>query len=695
MTRISSYGSYLNTIRTVSGGQKNIDMLSEQLTTGKKATDVAFYGTQSQRLLDLKSEVVRRQAYSQTIEQTSSRVQSYNTIMQRMSDMATELASTTRIPEGPGAVRVSSVKNATSGAMQVSVDQTNSRFMAEATYTVSAVPSEKGPAGSFDVTVTDGLGGKATHTINLKQVPPQVDADRFTISGGPGDGAVIKLNVDKLEGPGTSSFDVSWPEMASTKEIIRGMTEELKSLLNERVGDRYIFAGSRYGTRPVNDLISAKQVSRVTLVGQRGDPGETYEMVLNGKRFSYTTTGKEQSLDEVLSNSKGTGIVDQIKAYNPPFNVTPSISNGIVTFTATDPKEKFTLTSAVFDNGTHANTIEPAPLALSAGTAPYTVQNAGETTKQVDNIKLHGPEADVGDVFNISIGARTIVQNEGAPEQVIIAGPTPYSYVISATDVDILNGTTPVPADAPGQTPSYTTPTSMSNWVAQRMAVQINADPAGTVVASIDPADDTNIILTAKENNSQFQTEASINNAGNKPMFITNTVPDLAEQDDFGGIVDPPGLPYYDTEYSKQQDSSAASDVANIQVDDGITVKYGVTSTDPAIQKLVSALRDLTAIVTRPGEYSTQMREVRDQLTDATGSLRAVQARVANAYTTIETVKTRHEEAITKASNELGDIQGIDENEVAVRLQATMNSQQTAYAVAGKLQTLSLINFLS
>lgn len=695
MTRISSYGSYLNTMRTVSGGQKNIDTLSEQLTTNKKSTDVAFYGTQSQRLLDLKAEVVRRQAYSQTIDQTSSRVQSYNTIMQRMSDMASELASTTRIPEGPGAVRVSSVKNATSGSMQVSVDQKNSSFMAEATYTVSAVPSEKGPVGSFDVTITDGLGGKATNTVNLKQVPPQIDADRFTIAGGPGDGAVIKLNIDKLEGPGTSSFDVSWPEMASTKEIIRGMTEELKSLLNERVGDRYIFAGSRYSTRPVDDLISAKQVSRVTLIGQRGDAGETYEMVLNGKRFSYQTTGKEKSLDEVLTNSNGTGIVDQIKAYNPPFNVTPSISNGIVTFTSTDPKEKFTLTSAVYDNGTHANTIEPAPLALSAGTAPYTVQNASETTKQVDNIKLHGPEADVGDVFNISIGARTIVKNEGAPEQVIVAGPTPYSYVISATDVDILNGSTPLPASAPGQTPAYTTPTSMSNWVAQRMAVQINDDPAGTVIATIDPHDDTNIILTAKENNSQFQTTADVNNAGNKPMFITNNVPDLAEQDDFGGIVDPPGLPFYDTDYNKVRTSTAASDISSVQVDDGINVKYGVTSTDPAIQKLVSALRDLTALVSRPGEYSTRMRDVRDQLTDATGSLRAVQARVANAYTSMETVKTRHDEALTKASNELGDIQGIDQNEVAVRLQSALNTQQTAYAIAGKMQSLSLINFLS
>lgn len=688
MTRISAYGSYINTIRTLTGGQSTIDDLSAQLNTGKKSTDVSFYGTQSQRLLDLKSELVRRQSYSQTIDQTMTRVKSYDTLMERMADMASELSSATRLPQGPGEPRISSVTNQSSGAMKVSVDTINSSFKAEATYTISSVPSKSGAPGSFDVTITDGLGGRSTNTINLKQVPPQVDADRFIISGGPGDGAVIKLNIESLEGTGLSSFDVTWPDLASTKEVIRGMTVELQSLLNERVGDRYLFAGSRYNTKPVDDIVAAKQISRTTLVGERGDAGETYEMVLNGKRFTYVTTGNEASLDEALTNSSGTGLVDQIQAYsNPPFNVTASVSNGIVTITGNDVKEKFTLTSQVYDNGTHNNTVLAAADAIDAGNAPFTIQEATETQQQIDNVKLHGNDADVGDVFNMSIGARTIVQNENAPPQVIIAGPTNYSYVVGAKDFDELkahNATQPANAQL-----------SMSGWVAQKLTGQINADPAATVVASVDPADETNIVLTAKEPNSQFQTTADINNSGNQTRLITNDIPPLAEQDVFEGIVGPPGLPFYDTQFQTTREVSASYDIAQLQVDDNLTVKYGVSSNDPAIQKLVSGLRRLTAAVSRPGDYSELMNEGKNLLIDAQNELRGVHARVVNAAATMDNTQSRHQDAVAKAQNELAGIEGVDQNEVAVRLQAALSTQQASYTITGKVQSLSLINFLA
>jgi len=688
MTRISSYGSYLSTLGGLTNGQRQIDDLSTQLNTLKKSVDVSYYGTQTQRLLDLRADYAKRQSYTNTIDQSMTRVKSYNTIMERMVDMASELSNTSRLPQGPGEVRVSSVVNSNADSMKVSIDQTNSAFKVEATYTVSAVPSSTGPTGSFDVTVTDGLGGKSTNTINLKQVPPQVDADRFIINGGPGDGAVIKLNIDKLAGGGTSSFDVTWPDLASTKELIKGMTTELQSMLNEKVGDRYLFAGSRVSTKPVGDIISAKQIMRTTLVGERGDSGEVYEMVLNGKRFTYTTTGKEASLDEVLTNSSGTGIVDQMQAYKPPFNVTLSVSNGIVNATANTVGDSFTLTSAVYDNGTHNNAVLPAPGAIDGSQAPYTIQEASETQNQIDHVKLHGNEADVGDVFNISIGARTIVQNENAPPQVIIAGPTQYSYAISPADTDVLNGNTPVPA-------GFTTPSSMSNWVAQKLSAQINADPASTVTASIDPADDTNIVLTAKANNSEFQTTATINNAGNSSRLTTNEIPPLADQDVFADLAEPPNLPFYDVEFSTQTNNSDAYALAKMTVDEGLQVTYGVSSNDPAIQKLVSSLRRLTQAISQPGRYSEIMSEGRDLAIAAQNELKGVSARVVTASTTMENAQTRHANAMAKGESEMAQIEGVDENEVAVKLQAALNRQQASYTVTGRTASLSLVNFLS
>lgn len=679
MTRISSYGSYLTTLQALGSGQSNIATLSEQLNSGKKATDIAYYGTQTQKLLDLRTELAQRTGYSQTIDQVMTRVKTYDTVLTRMEDMVTELSSVSRLPAGPGSPGISAITNASSGAMKVSVDTVGSRFTAEAKYTITAVPSETGPAGSFDVTVVDGLGGKSTNTINLKQVPPAVDADRFVINGGPGDGAVIKLNIEKLEGPGTSSFNVTWPDLSATKELVKGMTAELEALLNERVGDRYLFSGSRLNTMPVTDVISAKQVMRTTLVGSRGDADEVYEMVLNGERFTYTTTGTEASLDEVLTNAAGTGIVDQIRAFTPPFNVSINTHNGIVTVTGNDPAEKFTLTTAVYDNGMHDNGVLPAPAALNPGQAPYTIQVANTTDPQIDNVKLHGDEADVGDVFNMEIGARTIVQNENAPPQVIIAGPTKYSYVVSAKDVDeaALAGI------------------GITELVTQKLVAQINADSASTVTASIDPGDTTNIVLTGKLPNTEFQTTASVNNAGNKNALITNELPPLAEMTAFSEEVEPPKLPFYDVDYRTIGSNAAAYDIANMAPDEGLRVNYGVTSNDPAIQKLVTGLRQLTAAISRPGEYSTLMKDARNTLISAGSEIRGVHARVVNASATMDNAQTRHQEALTKVKNEIAGIEGVDKDEVAVRLQAAMTTQEGAYTVAGRMQSLSLINFLT
>lgn len=695
MTRISSYGSYLTTLQTITGGQRNIDTLSEQLNTGKKATDISYFGTQAQRLLDLRAEVVRRTGYSSTIDQTMTRVKSYNTLMERMSDMATELSSTSRLPAGPGTPRISAVTNASYPSLKVSVETTGSRFTVEATYTVTAVPSATGKAGTFDITVTDGLGGKSTNTVNLTQVPPAVDADIFTINGGPGSGAVIKLNFDELKGGGTSSFTVTYPELTATKELVKSMTTELEALLNERVGDRYLFSGSRLNTKPVNDLTAAKQVMRTTLVGQRGDPGEVYEMILNGKRFTYTTTGAEGSLDEVLTNASGTGLVDQIKAATPPFNVTVGVSNGIVTVAGITASDKFSLSTRVYDNGTHNNIVLPPAGAVNPGEAPYTTQQATDLLPQIDQLKLHGDNADIGDVFNIEIGARTIIENEGAPPQVIISGPQKYAYVVGPKDTEVMAALPAVPPSQPGQNPVFTAPTSMANWVAQNLAVQINADPSSTVTASIDPADDTNIILTSKQPNSQFQTTAGINNAGNVNQLITKDIPPLAEQTVFEDNKPPPALAFYDSEYVTLGSSTAAYDLATMSPDEGLRVVYGVTSNDPAIQKLVAGLRRLTAAVSRPGDYTALMNEGRELLIDAKNELRSVQSRVVNAASTMDNAQSRHQDSITKAKNEMGTIEGVDPNEVAVKLQAALSSQEAAYTIAGRLQSLSLINFLT
>jgi len=43
---------------------------------------------------------------------------------------------------------------------------------------------------------------------------------------------------------------------ATTQNLVKGALEQIEYYLNQKVGDRYIYAGSRYGTAPVTDLLA-------------------------------------------------------------------------------------------------------------------------------------------------------------------------------------------------------------------------------------------------------------------------------------------------------------------------------------------------------------------------------------------------------------------------------------------------------
>jgi len=684
ITKLSSYAVYANQVRTITQQQRDINDLSAQMSTGKKSLDVAHFGMDAQRLLDLKSSFARHQGYQNAISHVTPRIQAYDKILERMNTLLTDLTSTTRIPPGPGTPRISAVTNANNNTLRVSVNDTQSRLNTTATYTVTAVPSTNGPQGSFDVTITDGLGGRATNTINLKQIPPQVDHDRFIISGGPGDGAIVKLDIHQLNGPGSSSFNVDFPEITASRVLVQGAITEVEALLNERLGDRYLFSGSRFDTKPVGDITAAKQVTRVTLTGQRGDEGEVYEMILNGRRFTYTTTGTERSHEEVLTNTAGTGLVDQILNANPPFNVTASVHNGIVTFTGNNVGDKFTLRTQVYDNATYVN----------AATDPVVTTPANATTQEVQQLTLiggpaGGVNADIGDTYTITLGARTIVQNPGAPEQVIIAGPEKYAYVLSSEDMDIVRGITPPPA-------GFVAPTSAMNWVAQRLAAQITNDPSSPVTAAVSPApDDTRLVFTARNVNQTFETTVTVNNAGNRNQLITNTLPPLAGQESFEREARDPDLPFYDSQFGRQAQQASAWDIARVNGDDDLRVSYGVTSTDPAVQKLISGLRRARAAVENPGQYEKLMAEARDLLGQAQTGLRQIQSRVVNAHALLNSANERHTDSMNRLTTEIAGIEGIDENEVAAKLRQAMTTQEANYTITGRIAQLSLVNFLA
>ena len=109
ITGVSSYSKYLSLVRNLSGGQNDINRLSEQLTTGKKSVDLNAYGPEVQKLLDLRAEMAKKDNYIQSINTAAPRVKATDKVLTSLESMVSSWTSSTTFPFQPGPASVTTV----------------------------------------------------------------------------------------------------------------------------------------------------------------------------------------------------------------------------------------------------------------------------------------------------------------------------------------------------------------------------------------------------------------------------------------------------------------------------------------------------------------------------------------------------------------------------------------------------------
>lgn len=679
ITGVSSYSKYLSLVRNLSGGQNDINRLSEQLTTGKKSVDLNAYGPEVQKLLDLRAEMATKNNYIQSINTAAPRVQATDKVLTSLESIVSSWTSSTTFPFQPGPASVTSPINTNPDGMKVTIDSAKSKLTVGAKYTVTAVPSQQGGNGTFDVTVTDGLGGKTTRSINLGTTPPNDGKGyNFNISGGPGEGAMLNLTFDTLKASASSSFTVSFPQADQVKERAEGAMRDIQALLNQRFGDRYLFAGSRYGTEPVTDLLATKQTSKITLNGAVVNADDYFEVTVSGQTFGYQV----QAADPKSLTFVAQTLTTQINAANPALPMTVSTSNGIITLVGQDPGQKFDLSARVVNSATVENSVD----------TPSTTQAPTAGLPQIDRFTLNGAAVDIGDTFEFTVAVgdpddpynqNYYTRNPTAPHDLPPYQTYTVRYTVSDTD--------------------YAAGVNNVGQVADRLRQQfatLNPAPPVTIDAV---GNGPGIALTSTANadpnhpnrTSLFSTSAKVTNGSLENTITVGTLP--PEQDSLINVpyADPPDLPFYDTEYLAKGKNAEAYRKSQVTIDDNLNIAYGVSADDKAFQTLVKAMQMVRTAAANPGkwtEYSTQAREM---LTQATDQIRSIHAKVASDSATLENIKTSHSESVATLTERIAKIEGIDENEVAARLSSAMNVQQATYAVAGQTQKLSLLNYLA
>ncbi|WP_029007954.1 hypothetical protein [Azospirillum halopraeferens] len=677
ITQVGNYAKYLGLVRTLSTAQTNVDDLSRQLTTGKKSVDLKPYGAETQKLLDLRAELVKRENYVQNIDTALPRLKATDLVLTQLGKMASDWQSSNLMPFNPGPVSLTSPYNDNPSGMQTRVNVDRSTFTQNARYTVTAAPSATGGNGSFDVTVTDGLGGRSVRTINLNRVPPtDGDGYNFTIAGGPGEGAVLNLTFDQLTAAGSSSFTVSWPQANQTLERVEGAMRDLQQLMNERFGDRFLFSGSRFATEPVTDLMAGKQHSKITFNGASVQEEDYFEITLNGKIYSHQVqAGDPKSISFIAGT-----LANQMLAEDPPLPVLVSMHNGIITFIAKDQGKPFNLDARVVNSQTVEN----------AASEPTTIQLPSTTLPQVDRFTLTGAGVDIGDTFEFTVtvgdkddpyNQKYYNMNPDVPRNLPAYQEYTVRYTVSQQDYEA----------------GITNVTAVAGQLAARFATTTPVPPVSMSQAN------GIITLTSNDNLSPdhpnrtllFSSSARVVNGSLQNTVSVAKLPVEADPITDVPYVGNPRLPFYDAEYFNSGTNSKAWDKSRVSVDDGYGIEYGVVSTDPAFQTLIQAFRMARVAASNPGQYETYINKSRELMGQAMDSVRSVHAKVASDLATLDQKKDMHKGQMNGVVDQIAAIEGIDPTQVAARLSSKMNSLEAAYTVAAKTQQLSLLNYIA
>jgi len=703
ISSVSSYARYLNTTRLLNNAQKNVDSLTTQLTSGTKSGDLSTYGAETQRLLELRTELVQRKAYVDNISKATSRLEATDKTMTALESIASSWLTATTFPYEPGDPSVTGMSNANATGLEFTIDTEKSTFTANAKYTVTAEPAPS-PAvnGTYNVTISDGLGGKTTRAVNLNTVPPDDgDGYNFKMTGGPGDGTVLNIDFKALNAASSSTFDVSFPDTSALKSQTEDALRDVQNYLNERYEDRYLYAGSRFDTSPVTDLTAERQVSRVTFNGTNVDDGDYFEVKVGDQVFSLSVSGNTLNFtadNGATSNSVTLGSAAQRTTSNIAGNfatfinqwgklspaMTVIANSGALTFTGSDPGVDFDVSGRVLNAATVENSVDD----------PTTTQAATTALPQIDTIRYNGQGVEAGDTFSYTItvgdpddpyNLKYYQNNPTEPKDLPAYQAYTVSYTVTADDIN--SGAV-----------------SSVDDVAGKLVTQFNnlsPKPAVTVAQGTAPDANTLTVTSAANLSTDhpgqttlFTTSASVVNASlDNAVTVTKLPPQSG--DVTSTIVDKPGLPFYDAEADTMKSDTRAWTKSSVTADDSLNVEYGVVSTDPAFQTLIAGLRMARAAASNPGKYDEYASEARGLLTKAQSLMRQVHAKVTSDAASLKTASDGHSESINSVTTRVADIEGIDETEVAARLKTAMTTQEAAYTLIGQQQKLSLLNYLS
>lgn len=143
-----------------------------------------------------------------------------------------------------------------------------------------------------------------------------------------------------------------------------------------------------------------------------------------------------------------------------------------------------------------------------------------------------------------------------------------------------------------------------------------------------------------------------------------------------------------DTSYYQGDGATASARISSEQA-----IQYGVTADNPAFEKSLRALNLLKSMTASPVDSSV-LEEAQSLIVEALDGVLAIQSNLSLDAGAVERAVERHETYVDDLSSMVSDLRDVDIAAVAAQVSSYETQLQASYAALGKLQQLTLLNYL-
>jgi len=132
-----------------------------------------------------------------------------------------------------------------------------------------------------------------------------------------------------------------------------------------------------------------------------------------------------------------------------------------------------------------------------------------------------------------------------------------------------------------------------------------------------------------------------------------------------------------------------------------LTVSYGARANEDAIRNLVQNVATLAAVTISPTDPNgvALSSALNQRLTVNLGApgqqtITDIETDIANAQTSMQAAKTRHQQATSSLNDFLQQIDGVSNEDVGAKLLTLQTRMQASLQITSLLSQISLVNYL-